>query len=68
MGMDHTHETPADEAGERSRDEHPPERPGPVSPAPPRQSGPDVNDTDDLEPATDRFLGDPSDYPIPTKP
>ncbi len=57
--------TDSDAAGERTREEHPPERPGPVTPAPPRVTGPDVNDTDRLEDATDRFLGERSDYPIP---
>ncbi len=58
------HETASDVAGERAHDEHPPQRPGLATPAPPRASGPDVNDVDRLEDGTDRFLGEPSDYPI----
>ncbi len=57
-------ETASDIAGERAHDEHPPEREGTVTPAPPRGVGPDVNDTDRLEDGTDRFLGEPSDDPI----
>jgi hypothetical protein len=53
-------QTPSDAAGERSRDEHPPDRPGPVTPAPPRIAGPDVNDVDSLEEGVDRHLGEPS--------
>ena len=64
--MDPTHETPADVAGERAREEHPPEEPAP-SPAGPHQ-GRDVNDTDDLESATGRFLGEPPRQPAPPKP
>jgi hypothetical protein len=57
--------TSADAAGERTREEHPPERSGDVTPAPPRVTGPDVNDPDRLEDATDRFLGESSDHPVP---
>lgn len=52
--------TPADAAGERVRDEHPPDEAGIVTPAPPLVSGPDVNDVDRLEDGVDRFLGGPS--------
>ncbi len=48
--------TDSDAAGERTREEHPPEREGNVTPAPPRVAGPDVNDTDRLEDPLDRFL------------
>jgi hypothetical protein len=65
--MDPTHETPSDAAGERARDTTPPERPGPTTPAPPMHHGPDVNDVDRLEDGTDRFLGEKSDYVIPTR-
>jgi hypothetical protein len=51
--------TASDAAGERARDEHPPERPGPATPAPPRAAGPDVNDVDRLEEGVDRHLGAP---------
>ncbi len=54
-------ETASDRAGERVRDQHPPEREGTVTPAPPKRAGPDVNDVDRLEDGTDRFLGEPSD-------
>jgi hypothetical protein len=59
--------TASDAAGEQAHDEHPPERAGSDTPAPPRTTGPDVNDVDRLEDATDRFLGEPSDYPIPRR-
>ena len=59
--MDPTHETPADVAGERSREEHPQDGPA-VSPTPPHQ-GRDLNDLDDLESASGRFLGEPPDQP-----
>ena len=48
----HEHETRADRIGEATRTEEPPERAGPVTPAPPRAAGPDVNDIDDLESAS----------------
>lgn len=54
-------ETASDRAGERAREEHPPEREGTVSPAPPRHAGPDVNDVDRLEDGRDRFLGGSDD-------
>jgi len=60
----HQHETRADRIGEATRTEEPPERAGPVTPAPPRSAGPDVNDVDDLESATDRFLGERPDDTI----
>lgn len=59
--------TPADAAGERVRDEHPPERSGPVTPAPPLTTGADVNDVDSLEEGVDRFLGEPSDERSPRR-
>ena len=63
--MEPTHETPADVAGEHSRAEHPQAGPAP-SPAPAHE-GRDVNDLDDLESSSGRFLGEPRGQPIPPK-
>jgi hypothetical protein len=63
--MEPTHATPTDVAGERSREEHAPAAPAPNR-TPPHE-GRDVNDLDDLESSSGRFLGEPLGQPARPK-